>query len=112
VTAQTYAQTARKHWTTFRPEATAQLADPETFFKDLGARVETLVQRRAEQLAAAEKPQPTTEQERRDLMLWAFRTAEAEVLEQEVFLPAEPDARENELPVDEPTTPPAETPTP
>ena len=109
--AQTYARTARQHWETFLPQATAALPNPEEHFRRLGERVESLVLARAEQLVAAEQPAPSTEQERRDVALWAHRTAEEEVMADEVFLTPEPDARDNELPTQSlPTTSP-ETPT-
>jgi len=98
VTAQSYARMAQQHWQTFLPEATSKLPDPETHFRRLGERVETLVLARAESLISSATPRPTTEQEKVDLALWAHRTAEEEVLADEVFLTPEPDARENELP--------------
>lgn len=109
MSAQQYARMAQTHWQTYLPEATAKLPDPEKFFQDLGRRVEGLVQARAEALIAAADPRPTTEQEKIDQGLMAYRTAEEEVLADEVFRAPEKDAMENELPMEgdeETETPP------
>jgi hypothetical protein len=98
VSASLYEARARRHWETFLPDATAKLDDPEEHFRALGARVEGLVTELAEQLATRETPKGATEQEKVATREWAYRTAEEVVLQDEVYLPAEPDAADNELP--------------
>ena len=93
-----YETRARRHWETFLPKATAALEDPDEHFRQLGARVEGQVTDLARQLAERETTPGMTEEEKVDLMEWAYRTAEEVVMEDEVFLPPEKGARNNELP--------------
>lgn len=41
--AQRYAKIAENYWTTYRPQATAQLPDPARFFRQIGREVEQRV---------------------------------------------------------------------
>lgn len=98
MSASLYEARARRHWETFLPEATANLEDPEEHFRVLGVRVEGLVQDLAAQLAEREMPTSPTEDQKIETREWALRTAEEVVMADEVYLPPEKGAEDNELP--------------
>ena len=94
-----YAQIVERHWRTFRPTAVAEMEDPQAFFQATGARVETQVREMTEDLLAKWPPEKGL-LERQAQIGQAQRQAEEVVMANEVFLPPEPDAMENELPTD------------
>ena len=51
-----YAEIARQHWTRTDPARVQAMADPETFFRELGEQVESQVQALATQLAGPDQP--------------------------------------------------------
>jgi hypothetical protein len=51
-----YAEIARQHWTRTDPARVQAIADPETFFQQLGEQVESQVQALATQLAGPDQP--------------------------------------------------------
>lgn len=51
-----YAKLAMDHWTRTDSARVQAMADPETFFRDLGEQAETQVQQLAQQLAGQDQP--------------------------------------------------------
>lgn len=92
-----YATIAERHWRTFRPAATAKMKNPEAFFRALAARVEQRVNDLTDELLAKQETE-TDYLARVEQIDAANRQAEEIVLDQEVFLPPEPGAADNELP--------------
>jgi hypothetical protein len=92
-----YLPKIRRHWQTFLPKATAALPDPEKHFLDLSQRVEAMVNDATDDLLAKETL-PADPQERAQLIDALRRRAEEVTLANEVYLPPEPGAENNELP--------------
>lgn len=51
-----YAKLAQRHWQTTDPERYQTIADPETFFGELGRSAETQIQELTDQLAGPDQP--------------------------------------------------------
>jgi len=51
-----YAKLAMSHWKRTDPDRYATIADPQTFFRDLGEQAETQIQELAERLAGPDQP--------------------------------------------------------
>ena len=90
-----YGDQAMKHWRTHLPTRFAQITDPETFFTDLGDRVQTEVEELTLQRTGDDPPltpgEPASMLEKAARITAAKRMAEEQVLAELVLLPSEVD---------------------
>jgi hypothetical protein len=90
-----YGAMAREHWARWRPAQYAAIPDPDSFFSDLGTRVSDQIDQLAMELAGDD--QPGEGYLGKAGRLGAARLqAEEIVLPEEVLLPPEPGADEDE----------------
>lgn len=98
-----YGRLAQQHWAKWRPNQLSQIPDPETFFTDLGAEVETQIEA-LEIALAGEDPGGEDYLEKVGRLRNARMTAESQVLREMVLLEPEPghpdaeDPQERDLP--------------
>lgn len=83
---------AREYWETYRPQALAELEDPETFFQALDQRVTEQISNVANELV---QKIPVAERGR----VWMAIQAQAreQVYDEEIWLPKEPGTEHREL---------------
>ena len=90
-----YGRLARQHWAKWRPNQLSQIPDPETFFTDLGAEVETQIE--ALEIALAGEDRGGEDYlEKVGRLRNARMTAESQVLREMVLLEPEPGHTEAE----------------
>jgi len=98
-----YGRLAQQHWAKWRPNQLSQIPDPETFFTDLGAEVETQIEA-LEIALAGEDPGGEDYLQKVGRLRNARITAESQVLREMVLLEPEPghpdaeDPQERDLP--------------
>jgi hypothetical protein len=102
-----YATLARRYWETYLPQQTATLADPDSFFLNLEQQVKDRIQGEVDD---AEPTLPTSDDPlvKAGARRAAIRAAEADALNDLVYLPPEPGTEHLELQL----TPPSEAETP
>ncbi len=102
-----YARRAQQHWARWRPQQLRQIPDPERFFTELGARVETQVDQLTTDLAGPDLAGESYLAKLGRLRMARF-TAEAQVLRDLVLLPDEQDEDQDQdwtAPADLPAAP-------
>lgn len=93
-----YGKTAMRHWETYRPNALAELENPTQYFEDLGRQVAARI---ADLWPSLAEPQEGESLDFRATMgrnQMAQQQAREIVMQEMVFLPAEPGLEDAELP--------------
>ena len=90
-----YGAMARDHWMRWLPARWAAISDPDSFFSDLGTRTEERIDQLAAELAGDDRPGEEY-LEKAGRLGEARHRAEEIVLPEEVLLPPDPAADEDE----------------
>lgn len=84
-----YAVLAHDHWSRWRPQELAQLADPAAFFEDLSAQAAQQIDQLTTDLAGEDLPGESYLNKLGRLRMARF-SAQAQVLREQLLLPPEP----------------------
>lgn len=95
-----YGKTAMRHWETYRPQALAELDNPTQFFEDLGRQVAARIADLWPTLAEPQEGESLDFAETVSRNRMAQQQARETVMQEMVFLPAEPGREDAELPSD------------
>jgi hypothetical protein len=98
-----YATQAMRHWQQTDPARYQQIPDPETFFTELGERVESEIQALATAIAGPDRPGETY-MEKVGRLNMARLDAESDILREMVLIPDPDDPEIDERPATDPLT--------